>query len=72
MQHNPKQFAKGSEHGKMNQKVRLLKSNFKYGKFQHKHKKVDSKKFKSFIMEASMLPLSFDELNIKLEKLLVQ
>jgi hypothetical protein len=56
----------------MNQKVRLLKSNFKYGKFQHKHKKVDSKKFKSFIMEASMLPLSFDELNIKLEKLLVQ
>jgi hypothetical protein len=53
----------------MNQKVRLVKSNFKYGKFQHKHTKVDSNFFKSFIMEASMLPLSFDELNTKLEKL---
>ncbi len=65
MQHNPKQFAKGSEHGKMNQKVYLFKSNFKYGKFQHKHKKVYLKLLKSFIMEASMLPLSFDELNTK-------
>jgi len=33
--------------------------------FQHEHKKVYSNFFKSFIMEASMLPLSFDELNLK-------
>jgi len=35
--------------------------------FQHKHKKLGSK-FLSLIMEASMLPLSFYELNIKFEK----
>ncbi len=33
--------------------------------FQHKHKKVGSIFFKSPIMEAFMLPLSFDELNTK-------
>jgi hypothetical protein len=37
--------------------------------FQHKHKKVDSKLFKSLIMEAYIIPLSFDELNLKIEKL---
>jgi hypothetical protein len=35
--------------------------------FQHKHKKVGSNSFKSLIMEASMLPLSFYELNTKFE-----
>jgi hypothetical protein len=43
--------------------------NFKYGKFQHKHKKVYSKLFKIFIMEPYMFPLSFDELNTKFEKI---
>jgi len=33
--------------------------------FQHKHKKIDSNLFLNLIMEASMLPLNFDELNIK-------
>jgi len=36
--------------------------------FQHKHKKVYSRLFKSFLMETSMLPLNFDELNTKFEK----
>jgi hypothetical protein len=36
---------------------------------QHKHKKVGSKKKKSFIMEASMLLLNFYELKIKFKKL---
>ncbi len=36
--------------------------------FQHKHEKVGSNILKSFIMEASMLPLSFYELNTKFEK----
>jgi hypothetical protein len=36
--------------------------------FQHKHKKHGSK-ILSLIMEASMIPLSFYELNIKFEKL---
>jgi hypothetical protein len=36
--------------------------------FQHKHKKVGSNFLKRFIMEASMLPLSFYELNTKFEK----
>jgi hypothetical protein len=39
--------------------------NFKYSSFQHKNKKVDSNFFLSLIMEASMLPLGFDELNTK-------
>jgi hypothetical protein len=39
--------------------------NYKYGKFQNKHKKVDSKFLKSFIMEVSIFPLSFDKLNTK-------
>jgi len=43
--------------------------NFKYDNFQHKYKKIHSKHFKSLIMEASMLLLSFDELNAKFEKL---
>jgi hypothetical protein len=30
--------------------------------FQHKHKKKNSKLFKSLIIETSMLPLYFDEL----------
>jgi len=33
--------------------------------FQHEHKKVYSIFKKSFIMETSMLPLSFDEVNLK-------
>jgi hypothetical protein len=41
--------------------------NFKYRNFQHKYKKVDSKLFKNLTMEASMLLLSFDELNTKFE-----
>jgi hypothetical protein len=44
--------------------------NYKYGSFQYKHRKVDSKLFKGLIMEAATLPLGFDELNIKFEKLL--
>jgi len=39
--------------------------NFKYGKFQDKHKKADSNFFESFIMEVSIFPLSFDKLNTK-------
>jgi hypothetical protein len=35
-------------------------SNFKYGSFQHKHKKEDSKLFQSLIIEISMLPSNFD------------
>jgi hypothetical protein len=49
----------------MSTQIQILNMNA----FQHKHKKIDSKLFKSFIMEASMLPLSFDELNTKFEKL---
>jgi hypothetical protein len=40
-----------------------------YGSFSHKHKKVDSNFKKSFLMETSMLPLNFDELNTKFEKI---
>ncbi len=36
--------------------------------FQHKHKEVGSIYFLSLIMEASMLPLSFYELNTNFEK----
>jgi hypothetical protein len=36
--------------------------------FQHKHEKVGSIFFLSFILEASMLPLKFYELNTKFEK----
>jgi hypothetical protein len=36
---------------------------------QHKHKKVGSVCFKSLIIEAFMLPLSFDELNTKFKKI---
>jgi hypothetical protein len=39
------------------------------GNFQHKHKKIDSNLFLNLILEAFMLPLNFDELNIKFEKL---
>jgi hypothetical protein len=42
-------------------------SNFKYGIFQHKDKKIGSIFFLSLITEASMLLLSFYELNIKFE-----
>jgi len=38
--------------------------------FQHKHNKVSSIFLKNLIMEASMLPLIFYELNTKFEKLL--
>jgi hypothetical protein len=41
--------------------------NFKYGNFQHNHKKVDSKLFLNLTMEASMLLLNFDELNTNFE-----
>jgi hypothetical protein len=41
--------------------------NFKYGNFQHNHKKVNSKLFKNLTMEASMLVLNFDELNTNFE-----
>jgi hypothetical protein len=43
--------------------------NLKYGSFEYKHIKIDSKLFKSLIMESSTLSLGFDELNIKFEKL---
>jgi hypothetical protein len=33
--------------------------------FQYKHKKIYSNPFLNLIMEAFMLPLNFDELNIK-------
>ncbi len=58
-----------SKHGKVDQKVCQPKSKFQYMVvFQHKHKKVDSKLVKSFLMGTSMLPLNFDELNTKFEK----
>jgi hypothetical protein len=54
---------------KWTKKYTCSNPNFKYDNVQHKHKKVNSKLLKSFIIEASMLPLSFDELNTKFEKL---
>jgi hypothetical protein len=51
---------------KQTKKYVHLKPNIEYiAVFQHKHKKIDAKLFKSFIMETFMLPLSFDELNTK-------
>jgi hypothetical protein len=37
--------------------------------FQHNHKKIYSIFFLNLIMETYMLPLNFDEYNIKFEKL---
>jgi len=43
--------------------------NFNMANFQHKvNLKIDLGLFKNLIMEASMLPLNFDELNTKFEK----
>jgi hypothetical protein len=44
--------------------------NFNMIVFQHKHNKVGSIYFLNLIMETSMLPLIFYELNTKFEKLL--
>jgi hypothetical protein len=55
---------------KQTKKYVHLKPNIEYiAVFQHKHKKIDAKLFKSFIMETFMLPLSFDELNTKFKKM---
>ncbi len=59
-------YAIRSKHGKVDQKNMCDQiPNFKYASFQQKHKKVDSKLLKSLIMEVSIFPLSFDELNTK-------
>jgi len=49
--------------GKVDKKYTPPNPNFKY-----KHKKVGSIYFLKIIMKAYMLPLRFDELNIKFEK----